>query len=112
MQKQHLLGPMTWKVTQRNVWNLRKTTQQLYKVATPCIDDHQFKEENESVGELSAVCSQIVMKCLYLARIGRHDIVRSVTSCDERLAHLISYIHHTTTMQTWIVSRLRFCRRP
>ena len=22
-----------------------KTTQQLYKVATPCIDDHQFKEE-------------------------------------------------------------------
>ena len=22
-----------------------KTTQQLYKVATPCIDDHQFKEQ-------------------------------------------------------------------
>ena len=22
-----------------------KTTQQLYKVSTPCIDDHQFKEE-------------------------------------------------------------------
>ena len=38
-----------------------KTTQQLYKVATPCIDDHQFKEEEmESVGELSKVCSQIV----------------------------------------------------
>ena len=37
-----------------------KTTQQLYKVATPCMDDHQFKEEeNESVGELSTVCSQI-----------------------------------------------------
>ena len=31
-----------------------KTTQQLYKVATPRMDDHQFKEEeNESVGELS-----------------------------------------------------------
>ena len=30
-----------------------KTTQQLYKVATPCIDDHQFKEEElGSVGEL------------------------------------------------------------
>ena len=39
------------------------TTQQLYKVATPCIDDHQFKEEEiESVGELSTVCSQIVLK--------------------------------------------------
>ena len=30
-----------------------KTTQQLYKVETPCIDDHQFKEEEMgSVGEL------------------------------------------------------------
>ena len=49
-----------------------KTTQQLYRVATPCMDDHQSKEEeNESVGELSTVCSQIVLKCLYLARIGR-----------------------------------------
>ena len=35
MQKQYLLSPMTWKVMQSNVWkdisNLRKTTQQLYK---------------------------------------------------------------------------------
>ena len=53
-----------------------KTTQQLYKVATPCEDDHQFKEEeNQSVGELSAVCSQIVLTCLYLARSGRPDIL-------------------------------------
>ena len=30
-----------------------KTTQQLYKVSTPCIDDHHFKEEEmKSVGEL------------------------------------------------------------
>ena len=49
-----------------------RTTQQLYKVETPCTDDHQCKEEeNESVGELSTVCSQIVLKCLHLARIGR-----------------------------------------
>ena len=48
-----------------------KTTQQLYKVATPCMDDHQFKEEeNGSVGELSKVCSQTVLTCLFLARIG------------------------------------------
>ena len=38
-----------------------KTTQQLFKVATPCMDDHQFTEEIESVGELSTVCSQIVL---------------------------------------------------
>ena len=53
-----------------------KTTQQLHKVSTPCIDDHHFKEEElKSVGELSKVCSQIVLKCLYLERIGRPDIL-------------------------------------
>ena len=56
-----------------------RTTQQLYKVSTPCIDDHHFKEEEMiSVVELSQVCSQHVLKCLYLARIGRLDILWSV----------------------------------
>ena len=56
----------------RNVWNdivswQKKTTQQLYKVSTPCIDDHHIKEEELTfVGELSHVCSQIVLKCLYI----------------------------------------------
>ena len=107
-------GRMTWWVTQRNVWNdfvrwqTRLTTQQLYKVSVPCIDDHHFKEEEtKSVGELSTTCSQIVLKCLYLARIGRLDILwsvnklaRSITkwteACDKRLNRLISYIHHTS----------------
>ena len=44
-----------------------KTTQQLYKVSTPCIDDHHFKEkELKSVGEFSQVCSQIVFEMLKL----------------------------------------------
>ena len=85
-----------------------RTTQQLHKVSTPCIDDHHFKiEEMKSVGELSHVCSQIVLKCLYLARIGRPDILWSVNklarsltkwtkACDKRLIRLISYIHHTS----------------
>ena len=52
-----------------------KTTQQHYKVSTPCIDDHHFKEdEMKSVGQLPNVCSQIVLKCFCLARIGRLDI--------------------------------------
>ena len=84
-----------------------KTTQQLYKVSTPCIDDHHFKlEELRSLGELSKVCAQIVLTCLYLARIGRPDILWSVNklarwitkwtkACDERLNRLISSIHHT-----------------
>ena len=70
-----------------------KTTQQLYKVSTPCIDDHHFKEEElNSVGELSQVCSQIVLKCLYLTRIGRPDVLwsvnklaRSITNLDQSL---------------------------
>ena len=63
-----------------------KTTQQLYKVSTPCIDDNHFKEEEmKSVGELSHVCSQIVLKCSHLARIGRSDIpwsVNKLARCD------------------------------
>ena len=58
------------------------------------------------LGELSKVCSQIVLKWFFLARIGRPDILwsvnklaRSITkwtkACDKRLSLLISYIHHT-----------------
>ena len=45
----------------------KQTTQQLYKVVTPCIDDHQFKEEEMgSVGELSTVCSHVVLNaCIW-----------------------------------------------
>ena len=58
---------------------LAKKVEQHYKVSHPCLDDHQFKkEELESVGELSEVCSQIVLKCLYMARFGRLDILFSV----------------------------------
>ena len=43
-------GPVIWKVMQRNVWsdiaNWRTKQLNSYtKVATPCLDDHQFKEE-------------------------------------------------------------------
>ena len=47
-----------------------KTIQQLYKVTTPCLDDHQFKkEEVGSVGELSKVCFQFVLEFLCFARM-------------------------------------------
>ena len=86
---------------------VNKTTRELSKVSTRCIDDHHFKEEElKSVGELSKVCSQIVLKCSYLARVGRPDILwsvnklaRSITKWtkarDKRLSRLISHIHHT-----------------
>ena len=58
-------------------------------------------------GTIVNVCSQIVLKCLYLARNGRPDILwsvnkfaRSITkwtkACDKRLSRLISYIHYTS----------------
>ena len=95
-----------------------KTTQQLYKVSIPCIDDRHFKEEEtKSVGELSNTCSQIGVKCLYLARIGRPDILRSVNklarsvtnwtkACDKRLNRLISYIINrvnTNNIFMWVI---------
>ena len=90
----------------REIVNWQTTRQQMYKVSTPCLDDHHFKkEEPGSVGELSKVCSQMVLKCLYLARIGRLDIlwsvnklVRAITKwtrpCDKRLARLIHLSHY------------------
>ena len=112
MPKRYLHCPTIWKVMQRNAWkdiaNWRiKQLQQPHKVATPCMDDHQFREEeNGSDGQLSTVCSQIVVKCLHLARTGRNDILWSVNKLaravtkwtkagDKRLTRLISYIHHT-----------------
>ena len=71
-----------------------KTTQQRYKVSNPCIDDHHFSgEEVKSVGELSQVCSKMVLKCLYLARIGRHDIL---WSCEQ-----ICTINHKMDQSLW-----------
>ena len=78
----------------------RAITQSIH---TPCLDDHQFKDEElETVGELLKVCSQIVLKCFCLARIGILDISRYVSylagavtkgnkACDTRLAR--KYFH-------------------
>ena len=104
-------------------WSNR-TTQQFYKVSTPCIYDHHFKEEEmKSVGELSQVCSQIVLKCWNLARIGRPDILWSVNklarsiakwtkACDKRLNRLISYIHHTCEYRQYchVGNTAKLCR--
>ena len=38
-----------------------RTTQQLYKVSTPCIDDHHFKEDKlKSVGSMLSNCSEML----------------------------------------------------
>ena len=90
-----------------------KTVEQLYNVSSPCLNDHQFKQEElESVAEVSEVCSQIVLNSLYLARIGRPVIVWSVNklassvtkwtqACDRRLARLTSYSHHANALRQY-----------
>ena len=114
----------------------RKTIDQLHGVSTLCWEDHQMRPGDlEIVRGLSEVCSQIVLKCLYLASIGRphplwtvNYLARSVTkwnrACDLQLARLISYVHNTTNhrqycrvedrntkQQTGILARRRFRRK-
>ena len=90
-----ILGEFTKVQKKDAIWNslnamegssIKPDRQQMDKVATPCEADHHFKEETGSVGELSKVCSPIVLKCLYLARTGRPHILRSVN----KLARAIS----------------------
>ena len=79
-----LRGLVTWKVMPRNVWNdivswqtRRLNNSTKYQLHALMKD---FKEEElKSVGELSKVCSQIVQKCFFLARLGRPDILWSVS---------------------------------
>ena len=66
-------GLTTWKDMLKNARNdiangQIKKAEQLHKVSSPCLGDHQIKkEELEHISELSQVCSHIVLKCLYLA---------------------------------------------
>ena len=84
-----------------------KSRDSLKPVFTPCIDDHMIPAaEFDTKGELSPVAARVVLKALYVARIGRLDLMwavnmlaREVTrwtaACDRRLHRLIAYMLHT-----------------
>ena len=87
---------------------LAKITEKSIKpAATPCIDDHQLSPDDfVNKGCLSDVAARIVLKVLYLARVGRLDLLWSVNclarevtkwtvACDKRLLRLIQYIKGT-----------------
>ena len=83
-----------------------KEVEQFFNVSSPCLDDHQFKQEEvESVGEFGQVCSQIVFKKLVLGtnRETRHSMVcqQICKVCDRRLARLISYFLHTNEFRQY-----------
>ena len=72
----------------------KKCVEAVVQSLTPCLDDHQFKKKDDlvTVGDLSKVCAQIVLQCLYVARIGRPDIpwsvnklARAVTKMDKSM---------------------------
>ena len=79
------------------------------------MDDHQLKKSDfEVVGELAHVCAQIVFTYLYLARIGRPDLLWSLNilartatkwngARDQRLARLISHFISRTTIDNSVV---------
>ena len=85
-----------------------KTVASLKQVSTPCIDDHMLSaQDGLPAGELSDVASKIVLKELYLSRLGRPDTLWSVNTlarevtrwseaCDKRFHRLMSYTPHTT----------------
>ena len=95
-------GPVTWKVMQRSSWkdiaNWRTkqlssyTKSQLHVLTTIS----SMKKKWDQLEDCQNVCShKFVLKCMYLARIGRPDISWSVnklavtkwtTACDNRLA--------------------------
>ena len=70
------------------------------------MDDHQMLDEDFQVtGKLSPIAARIVLKCLYLARHNRPDIIWTVNHLsrnvnkwtladDKRLHRLIAFIHH------------------
>ena len=67
LTQKKLRGPATWKDMPENALRHAASRQtrveQLYEVSSPCLEDHQVKQEElESVGELTQVCSQIVFE--------------------------------------------------
>ena len=85
------------------------TESELKVVSTPTIDDHlKAAEKFATKGVLAEVCSRIVLKISYFARISRLDLLSAVNmlarevtrwtkACDDRLLRLVSYINCTKT---------------
>ena len=106
-----------------------KTNQQLYKVSTPCLDDHHFKER--LVKSVLSNCSEMLVLGTYwktwYSKVSEqtctidHKMDESMwqTIISFDLLHpsymwiqtVLSCGKHCQTMQIESVSRLRFCRR-
>ena len=64
---------------ERNCELVHNTIDQLHKSFQTFLDEHQIQlEDLEIMGEMSEACCQIVLKYLYVARIGRPDLLWTV----------------------------------
>ena len=71
-----------------------KTTQQLYKVSTPCIDDHHFKEEElKSVGE---IVKSMLPNCSEMLILGTYW-----TTWYSMVSKQARTIHHKMDQSMW-----------
>ena len=111
-----------------------KTTEQLYKVATPCMGDHQFEEEIVS----RRIVYSLLTNCTEMSVFGSYwetwcfVVCEQTCSCGHKMDKILwqtlgafDLVHssykwipamllcgkHSTTLQIRIVSRLWFCRR-
>ena len=97
---------------QKSVWNdivswrIRRLSNSTKYLLHASVTTTSKKKKQNLLENCQIHASQTVLKCLYLARIRRPDILwsvnklaRSITkwtkACDKRLNRLISYIHHT-----------------
>ena len=89
--------------------NWQKTSSNCAKLLHHVFDDHQFKQqEMETVGELSRVCSQTVVKFLYLARIGRPD---NLFDCELGVLIRAPRKKDYSYLCTWMTSNFRWKER-
>ena len=82
-----------------------RTTQQLYKASTPCIDDHHFRRRRIEIrgrivtSMLTNSFEILVLGTYWRTRYSVNKLARSITkwtkACDKRFSRLISYLHHT-----------------
>ena len=61
-----------------------KTTQQLYKVATPCMDDHQFKEEENGVSR--GIVYSLLTNCSEMSVFGSYWKTWYFVVCEQACA--------------------------
>ena len=111
-------GPMISREISRAGKQKRGAVTQKFQILAWIIINSRRKNLNQ-LKNYQKVCSQTVLKCFYLARIGRPDLLWSVNklarrvtkwtqACDRRLARLVSDIHHTDNVV--VRSTVQHCR--